>query len=139
LRAAGIFAVVAFTCGEGDRLGEATALAQSRDVSEAQVLFVDARCDRFFERNGVQQYYAEASFAGRSARSLARVSAIAHLQDDESAPPGYRDRILHDEIFVREGAAAILCGSSMDGLRFDSVTFVVPRSYKLELDSKSPW
>ena len=73
-----------------------------------------------------------------SPRQLSGVRVLARIEG-ANAPPGYPYALVTKGIFVREGGVAVDCGNEHDGKIYDTVTFVVPRVYKLDLDTTSPW
>lgn len=109
---------------EGDGALDAIVDAVTRLDKEAAAspLQVDEEpCDKTF---GVYSY-AERSYPGRTVAELARVSAIVQFPDGYAvAPPGYRSQL--GQAFIRDGAAAVLCGATSSGADQVRVTFVLP-------------
>jgi hypothetical protein len=112
----------------------------SSDKGDDQTVATDASCDGKFERDGVTHYFAQHLFERPlSARQLSRVRVLAHVTDPNATVPGYSYAVVSKGIFVREGAVAVECGDATTGKAFDTVTFVTPRIYKLDIDTSAPW
>ena len=110
----------------------------SSDKGDDQTVVFEASCSQSFERDGVTHYFAEHQLRlPLSPRQLSRVRVLA--QTPANALPGYPYAVISKGVFVREGAVAVECGDATIGKQFDHVMFVVPRVYKLDIDTSSPW
>jgi hypothetical protein len=119
-------------------MGAALADALANPVPEAAAqslspIVATENCDKSWPAPGytnVSYLYAEHAFPGYTAAQLSAVRALTVYASSTSVPvpPGYTQ--YQNLAFVRDGYAAIQCGSTTPSgttLTFSSVTFILPQ------------
>jgi hypothetical protein len=116
-----------------------TAAADSETLRSPQVETAVEMCTHPVVTNGVTYRVAEHRFPRRVTASLARVSVLAPVPTWEpGSPPGYVLKKVEEGVFVKDGAVAVNCGTWNEP-RYETVIFLLPRAYKLDLDPTEPW
>src|SRR5688572_2805297 len=128
-RVAVVCVLVAATANGGDARAEPS-------TPFSQISVATEKCDHVAVLGAEQIYYAEHVYPKQTAAALARVSILARRAAGPRIP-GYHYERLSNGIFVRDGAVAVICGRSPDGILFDQIEFVMPRRYVL--DTRLPW
>jgi hypothetical protein len=108
----------------------------------AQVSVAIETCELPLVRNGVTYRLAEHRYPKRDAANLSRVTVLGRHVASQTVgvpvPPGYLYQQITDGVFVRDGAVAVVCSTWAEN-PFEAVVFVLPRQYKLDLDTANPW
>jgi hypothetical protein len=139
LRGTLVYALTAFGASVGahaspllDPVARASADVTPTSDDREQTEAFDAQCTETFEKDGVVHHFAQHVFSRpRTPRQLSGVRVLAYVPNP--SVPGYPFELVTKGIFVRDGAVAVEC----DG--FEHVTFITPRTYKLDVDTSSPW